>query len=462
MISLSDLRARNVSPTWQEAVAVVQELVQTVIAGGGGLDRIPDLEHVALIPNGDVLALPGGPIPEQPVRHLASMLGTLLEGTNAPGELTTFVERNVTFPPQFDTPDEFSKQLAFFERPGRRQDVERLVSRALAAEAQTRADEELRRLKDRAAEAAERSPLEDTLMMERPRNRSRLPIAIAAAIAVVGIAGAVLYRANLARHGRAAAAQAQARQATEPQPGAQAGGQTATGEQAGGQTPPAGETPARAGGQTQARDRPRPAAGQTQAAGQAAGSAPPAEQPSLVARAAGAFRSAVAAVLGSSTTEKPKAETETASSATPETRKAKPKPHAHSATPAATPTKAPPSDVASVSSEPTTGGPPTSVAATVATPPEAIYSSADAAVVPPVMVRPVLPASPPAGLSPDQIGTLDLVIDETGRVSQVKLSSPTNRYQDRMLVAHAKSWVFKPALLDGQPVKYRTRVRVTI
>ena len=78
------------------------------------------------------------------------------------------------------------------------------------------------------------------------------------------------------------------------------------------------------------------------------------------------------------------------------------------------------------------------------------------------MVRPVLPAVPPPGLSPDQVGTLDLVIDETGRVEQVKLQSPTNRYQDRMLVAHAKSWVFKPALRDGQPVKYRTRVRVTI
>src|SRR6188472_4415014 len=142
MISLSDLRTRNVAPTWQEAVAVVQELIQAVAAAHGSLDRLPDLEHVALIPNGDVVALPGSASPERPVRHLGLMLGLLLEGSNAPGELMTFVERSTANPPQFDSAEEFSRALAFFERPGRRQDVERLVARAMASEAQSRADDE--------------------------------------------------------------------------------------------------------------------------------------------------------------------------------------------------------------------------------------------------------------------------------------------------------------------------------
>ncbi len=449
MISLADLRARSVAPTWQEAVAVVQELVQTVIASGGALDRLPDLEHVALIPNGDVVVLPGGPIPEQPVRHLGTMLAALLEGANAPGELTAFVEGSLAWPPQFETPEEFSKQLAFFERPGRQQDVERLVSRALASEAQTRTDEELRRLKERTAEAAERSALDETVMMERPRQRSRLPVAIAAAIAVVGIAGAVLYRASIARHERQAAAQAQAAAGTL----SRAGGQT-PGE---GRSTSAGQT--RSGGQAQGGGQ-TPGAGQPPAS--TPGAAPQTEPPSLVARAAGAFRSAVAAVLGSSTTEKPPAEPVAATGADAPKSKAKPKPHHPAPAPAlAAPAAKPPAPEVAARSEPMSGEAPSSVAS-VTTTRETIYSSADAAVVPPVMVRPVLPAVPPPGLSPDQVGTLDLVIDETGRVSQVKLSSPTNRYQDRMLVAHAKSWVFTPALLDGQPVKYRTRVRVTI
>ena len=134
MVSLADLRARNVTPIWQEAVAVVQELIQTVKATTGSAELLPDLEHVALIPNGDVVALPGSPEPAIPVRHAAVMLKLLIDGVPVPPELEQFVARNVAESPQYDTVAEFSRNLAFFERPGRRSDVERLVGRALAAE----------------------------------------------------------------------------------------------------------------------------------------------------------------------------------------------------------------------------------------------------------------------------------------------------------------------------------------
>ena len=130
MVSLADLRARNVTPIWQEAVAVIQEMIQTVKATTGSAELLPDLEHVALIPNGDVVALPGSPEPAIPVRHVAVMLKLLIDGTPAPPELEQFVGRNVAEPPQYDTVAEFSRNLAFFERPGRRSDVERLVGRA--------------------------------------------------------------------------------------------------------------------------------------------------------------------------------------------------------------------------------------------------------------------------------------------------------------------------------------------
>ena len=76
MISLADLRARNVSPIWQEAVAVIQELIQTVKATTGSAELLPDLEHIAIIANGDVVALPGSPEPAIPVRHAALMAFT--------------------------------------------------------------------------------------------------------------------------------------------------------------------------------------------------------------------------------------------------------------------------------------------------------------------------------------------------------------------------------------------------
>ena len=57
---------------------------------------------------------------------------------------------------------------------------------------------------------------------------------------------------------------------------------------------------------------------------------------------------------------------------------------------------------------------------------------------------------------------LDMIISETGEVEHVKLISIANRFQERMIVAAAKAWRFRPALKGGQPVKYRIRVRVTL
>ncbi len=185
MVSLADLRARNVTPIWQEAVAVVQELIQTVKATTGSAELLPDLEHVALIPNGDVVALPGSPEPPIPVRHAAVMLKLLIDGVPVPPELEQFVGRNVAEPPQYDTVAEFSRNLAFFERPGRRSDVERLVGRAMAAEQTSRAEEELQRLKDRASEVTQvMAPPE---FLQQQKKAKTVPIALVAAIGVVTI-----------------------------------------------------------------------------------------------------------------------------------------------------------------------------------------------------------------------------------------------------------------------------------
>jgi hypothetical protein len=91
-----------------------------------------------------------------------------------------------------------------------------------------------------------------------------------------------------------------------------------------------------------------------------------------------------------------------------------------------------------------------------------VYTSIDATVIPPVMVRPVLPKEPPPGVPLHQIGTIDVWVDENGDVEQVRLMSPANRYQERMLVSAAKMWKFRPAFKDGHPVRYRTRVRLTV
>ena len=86
----------------------------------------------------------------------------------------------------------------------------------------------------------------------------------------------------------------------------------------------------------------------------------------------------------------------------------------------------------------------------------------DPQVTPAVLIRPHLPEQPTARRAGGAIGTLEFVVAESGAVERVHLVSPANRYQERMLVAAAKTWQFQPATRDGRPVRFRTRIRVTL
>jgi TonB family protein len=96
------------------------------------------------------------------------------------------------------------------------------------------------------------------------------------------------------------------------------------------------------------------------------------------------------------------------------------------------------------------------------TPAGRVFTQADPHVTPAVLIRPHLPDQPPPDVPEEQIGTLEFVVSESGTVEHVHLISPANRYQERMLVAAAKTWQFQPAMREGRPVRYRTRVRVTL
>jgi len=426
MVTLADLRARNVQPAWQEAVAVVQELVQTVTSTGGSL---PDLEHVALIPNGDVVALPGSLAPDEPVRQAALMLQMLVEGAATPPELAQFIERNLSEPRQSATLVDFARNLSFYERPGRRADIERLVDRAMAAGQNMRAEEELRRLKERTAESADRKLEEtvfsDTVAMTRRRRPTFLALA-GIAVAVLLLVGG-LWWWQRARTPQAPVAAATA----EGEQGAQ-GAQGATGAQ----------------GETGAEGAPGATGAQ--------GAATPASEPSLIDRAAATVKSAVDKMMGNPETPAPVA------AAPPPPPPAPPKTMGKPAPPKPVRELAPVMSTATVAPPASAAEPPTPVI--LAAPPvdDSVYSPADAAVIPPVLVRPVLPKEPPRGVTEEQIGTVDLVVDEQGDVESVRLTSPFNRYQERMLVSAAKMWKFRPAFKDGHPVRYRARVRLTV
>lgn len=455
MVTLADLRARNIQPSWQEAVAVVQELVQTVNSTGAGL---PDLEHVALIPNGDVVVLPGSLAPDEPVRHAGLMLQGLVDGVPTPPELAQFIERNVSVPAQSATLADFARNLSFYERPGRRADVERLVARVVAIAQNTRAEEELRRLKERTLEnddrRLEQTVFSDTVAMTGRRRPTFMALAGIAAVVLLVVGGWWWWQRARAPQAPDAAPPAVAQNATAVPPSA------ATNEALGGQNATAVAGATSAAGATATATSPSTGAS-TVAPGAAKVDAPaasPAPQPSLLDQAAATVKSAVDKVMGTPEAPKPVA----AAPPPPPPAPPKKKP---------TPKKAPQpvaQEVPAVAVAPPPSPPPARPAppapVVLAAPPvdDAVYTMTDAAVIPPVLVRPVIPKDPPRGVPEDQIGSIEVLVDEQGDVETVRLASPANRYQERMLVSAAKMWKFRPAFKDGHPVRYRTRVRLTV
>jgi TonB family protein len=119
-------------------------------------------------------------------------------------------------------------------------------------------------------------------------------------------------------------------------------------------------------------------------------------------------------------------------------------------------------------------------------------SDAAARVAPPPAPVPTLPASPPAPIiyggddqtvtvpmaltqemppwrPPTNIrngvtlsGLVRVIIDETGKVEKATMLRPIHPSYDTALVRAARTWTFKPALKDGQPVKYAKVIEVQL
>ena len=87
-----------------------------------------------------------------------------------------------------------------------------------------------------------------------------------------------------------------------------------------------------------------------------------------------------------------------------------------------------------------------------------IYSLADPNVVPPLPVRESL--APLADVFGLRSGVLEIIIDETGSVESALIRSSVNPVYDRLVVATAKSWRYRPATLAGEPVKFRKAIQL--
>ena len=86
-----------------------------------------------------------------------------------------------------------------------------------------------------------------------------------------------------------------------------------------------------------------------------------------------------------------------------------------------------------------------------------IYGLGEANVVPPVAVRQAVPDYPGQPV-PRVRGIVEIVINETGAVETAVMRAPVNAMYDRLALAAAKAWRYKPATLGGVPVKFRKEI----
>jgi protein TonB len=90
-----------------------------------------------------------------------------------------------------------------------------------------------------------------------------------------------------------------------------------------------------------------------------------------------------------------------------------------------------------------------------------IYSPSDTDVVPPATVRQDVPPYPGRVLVGGSL-MMDVIIDTDGSVESAMMGGPPNPAYDRLLLQAAKAWQYRPATLNGKPVKYRKRIQLTL
>ena len=90
-----------------------------------------------------------------------------------------------------------------------------------------------------------------------------------------------------------------------------------------------------------------------------------------------------------------------------------------------------------------------------------VYTSEDKTVLPPETVRQDLPQYP-GRVTFDRTGVIEVVIDMDGTVESATMLEGGEALYNRLLLAAAKTWTYRPARLEGVPVKYRKRIQITL
>jgi TonB family protein len=114
--------------------------------------------------------------------------------------------------------------------------------------------------------------------------------------------------------------------------------------------------------------------------------------------------------------------------------------------------------------------PPPPVAAMMAVPPPVqqkptaprVYNGTEPGVVAPIVIVQEFPKFPGRVPSGGAAGAVEIVIDQNGSVESAAMQTPILSGYDDIVVAAARNWRYQPARVNGQPVKFRKQIRITV
>jgi hypothetical protein len=90
-----------------------------------------------------------------------------------------------------------------------------------------------------------------------------------------------------------------------------------------------------------------------------------------------------------------------------------------------------------------------------------IYTVGDANVVAPVVINQALPQYKRDGF-PSTPGVLEIVISKRGEVESAAMRMSVKPTYDGLVLAAVRGWRYKPATVDGVPVRFRKLIQITL
>jgi TonB family protein len=91
-----------------------------------------------------------------------------------------------------------------------------------------------------------------------------------------------------------------------------------------------------------------------------------------------------------------------------------------------------------------------------------IYNGTEPGIIPPVAIVQQFPKFPGRVPSGGIAGAVEIVIDQQGSVESASMQSPVLSGYDEIVVNAARNWRYHPAKVNGQPVKFRKSIRITV